>query len=130
MGRTKTFDPHTVLTQIGQLFIRSGYNGTSLDDIVKRTGLLRGSLYSTFGSKQGMFIAALKLSLAGRDDQLKWGLLMVAMLEVTPRSKKVFKIVQAWYESNQSNQIAAQIGLALLKHSGIIHGDENNGKQS
>ena len=54
MGRKKSFDTSDVLSQIGQLFIEKGYNGTSLDDIVERTGLLRGSLYATFGSKQGM----------------------------------------------------------------------------
>ncbi|MFT8950263.1 MAG: helix-turn-helix domain-containing protein [Liquorilactobacillus hordei] len=120
MGRKKSFDTSDVLSQIGQLFIEKGYNGTSLDDIVERTGLLRGSLYATFGSKQGMFISALKLSLEGSNNQLKWGLLIVAMLEVTSRNTKVYDLVQTWYTEHQNEQIAEKIGLELLKHSGLI----------
>ncbi|MGL4689951.1 MAG: TetR family transcriptional regulator [Leuconostoc mesenteroides] len=120
MGRKKSFNTEDVLYQIGQLFIEKGYNGTSLDDIVARTGLLRGSLYATFGSKQGMFILALKLSLEGENNQLKWGLLIVAMLEVTSRNSKVYNIVQTWYVEHKDEQIAEKIGLELLKHSGLI----------
>ncbi|MCM0599079.1 TetR/AcrR family transcriptional regulator [Periweissella fabalis] len=120
MGRNKKFDPTVVLHDIGWLFIKNGYNGTSLDDIVKVTGILRGSLYSTFGSKLGMFIAAFELSLHEEDPQLKWGLLLIAMLEVAPQSTKVAQMIQTWYATNQTPDIEAQIGHALLRHSGII----------
>lgn len=123
MGKRKTFDPDEVLLQVGQLFITNGYNGTSIGDIVEATGLLRGSLYATFGSKQGMFIAALKLSLERDDEHLKWGLLIVAMLEVTPRNRQVFEIVQNWYQAQPSTEIATNIGTELIKHSGILGGE-------
>lgn len=120
MGKKKSFNVEEVLFKIGHLFIDNGYNGTSLEDIVKCTGLLRGSLYATFGSKQGMFISALKLGLENTDEQLKWGLLIVAMLEVTQRNQKVYNIVQTWYIEHQDEKTAEQIGLELIKHSGIV----------
>ncbi|CAH0416185.1 helix-turn-helix transcriptional regulator [Periweissella fabaria] len=120
MGRNKKFDPADVLQAIGLLFIKNGYNGTSLDDIVRETGLLRGSLYGTFGSKLGMFIATLELSLHEENSELRWGLLLIGMLEVAPQSTKVTQIMQTWYATNQTPDIEAQIGHALLKHSGII----------
>jgi TetR/AcrR family transcriptional repressor of nem operon len=119
MGKRKTFNTEEVLLQIGYLFIEKGYNGTSIGDIVDKTGLLRGSLYSTFGSKQGMFISVLRLSLRRDNEQLKWGLLIVAMLEVTPRSQKVYNIVQTWYLEHQNENVAEKIGSELLKHSGL-----------
>ncbi|GMA68960.1 hypothetical protein GCM10025879_02060 [Leuconostoc litchii] len=120
MGKNKSFDTDEVLIKIAQLFVKRGYNGSSLDDIVEHTGLLRGSLYGTFGSKLGMFVAALELCLRKEENDLKWGLLIVAMLEVTARNEKVFNIVQEWYLENQHEEIAKQLGLMLLQNSGIM----------
>jgi TetR/AcrR family transcriptional repressor of nem operon len=36
-----------------------GYHATSIDDLCKATGLLRGSLYGVFGDKHGIMLAAL-----------------------------------------------------------------------
>ena len=45
------------------LFWEKGYGGTSLADLVAHTGLSRSSLYAEFGSKEGLFAAALDLYL-------------------------------------------------------------------
>ena len=55
MARPRAFDEHVVLSQARTLFANQGYNGTSVDDLVKATGLLRGSLYKAFGSKRNLF---------------------------------------------------------------------------
>ncbi len=55
MARPREFDEAQVLAQARSLFALQGYNGTSIDDLVKSTGLLRGSLYKAFGSKRNLF---------------------------------------------------------------------------
>lgn len=40
-------------------FRRSGYDGTSIQDLVDATGVGRGSLYAAFGSKEGLYLAAM-----------------------------------------------------------------------
>ncbi len=55
MARPRAFDETVVLSQARTLFANQGYNGTSIDDLVKATGLLRGSLYKAFGSKRNIF---------------------------------------------------------------------------
>ena len=55
MARPRAFDESVVLSQARTLFANQGYNGTSIDDLVKATGLLRGSLYKAFGSKRNIF---------------------------------------------------------------------------
>jgi TetR/AcrR family transcriptional regulator, transcriptional repressor for nem operon len=55
MARPRAFDESVVLSQARALFANQGYNGTSIDDLVKATGLLRGSLYKAFGSKRNLF---------------------------------------------------------------------------
>jgi len=55
MARPRAFDEALVLCQARTLFANQGYNGTSIDDLVKATGLLRGSLYKAFGSKRNLF---------------------------------------------------------------------------
>ena len=55
MSRTKTFDKDKVIDQVMHLFWEKGFEGTSLDDILQETGLLKGSLYHTFKSKDNLF---------------------------------------------------------------------------
>jgi TetR/AcrR family transcriptional repressor of nem operon len=43
-----------------QLFWSKGYEATSLDDLLRRTGLARQSLYNGFGGKHALFLAALR----------------------------------------------------------------------
>ncbi|MEU0037888.1 MULTISPECIES: TetR/AcrR family transcriptional regulator [unclassified Streptomyces] len=40
-------------------FQRNGYDGTSIQDLVEATGVGRGSLYAAFGSKEGLYLAAM-----------------------------------------------------------------------
>ncbi len=59
MPRTKEFDPETVLEKAMELFWEQGFEATSAQDLVDRTGLNRSSLYNTFGSKQELYLRAL-----------------------------------------------------------------------
>lgn len=43
-----------------ELFWHRGYHATSLDDLVGELGVQRYGIYSTFKSKQGLFLAALE----------------------------------------------------------------------
>lgn len=44
------------------LFSVRAYDGTSIDDLVAHLGVHRNSLYKTFGSKRGLYLAALRWS--------------------------------------------------------------------
>ena len=57
MGRNRTFDEDGVVERCAEVFRRTGYEGSSIDDLVAATGLHRGSLYSAFGSKRGLFVS-------------------------------------------------------------------------
>ncbi|MEE8520385.1 MAG: TetR family transcriptional regulator [Gemmatimonadota bacterium] len=59
MPRTKEFDPDQALDRAMQLFWRKGYEATSVQNLVDQMGINRFSLYSTFGSKHDLFLAAL-----------------------------------------------------------------------
>jgi len=59
MPRAKEFDPKTVLEAAMELFWEQGFEATSAQDLVDRTGLNRSSLYNTFGSKQELYLRAL-----------------------------------------------------------------------
>jgi TetR/AcrR family transcriptional regulator, transcriptional repressor for nem operon len=59
MVGVKKFDRSAVLERAMTAFWTRGYEATSIDDLVAATGINRGSLYGTFGDKQGLFLAAL-----------------------------------------------------------------------
>jgi len=59
-GRPRSFDEGDVLDKASRVFMERGFSATSLDDLSEATGLKRPSLYSAFGDKQALYIAALK----------------------------------------------------------------------
>lgn len=60
MSGRKQFDVDQAVDQSMLTFWASGYTQTSLDQLTTVTGLGRGSLYATFGGKNGLFLAALR----------------------------------------------------------------------
>lgn len=59
MARTREFDTEAAVAAAMALFWERGYEATSVDDLVARTGVGRGSLYAAFGSKHALYLAAL-----------------------------------------------------------------------
>ncbi|MEE8217890.1 MAG: helix-turn-helix domain-containing protein [Vicinamibacteria bacterium] len=59
MARPREFDSEETLERAMTLFWERGYEATSVQDLVERTGVNRSSLYSVYGDKQGVFLAAL-----------------------------------------------------------------------
>lgn len=59
MARPRSFDHDRILASAMHCFRRLGYERASIKDLEKATGLTSGSLYNTFGSKDGLFAAAL-----------------------------------------------------------------------
>ncbi|MFF3063457.1 helix-turn-helix domain-containing protein [Oerskovia sp. NPDC057915] len=60
MGRSQSFDTTTVVQSARDVFWDQGLDGASLPDLERATGLNRSSLYHAFGSKRGLFDAAVE----------------------------------------------------------------------
>jgi TetR/AcrR family transcriptional regulator, transcriptional repressor for nem operon len=67
MGRHRAFDRDLALERAMDVFWTRGYENTSITHLLAAMGIQRFSLYATFGGKQDLFIAALKLYRA------RWG---------------------------------------------------------
>ncbi|TDQ00517.1 TetR/AcrR family transcriptional regulator [Labedaea rhizosphaerae] len=61
MGRPKNFEPEAVVADAMEAFWTNGYAGTSPADLAEATGVAKGSLYHSFGSKRELFGKALDL---------------------------------------------------------------------
>lgn len=55
----KSFDEDAVVEKAMKVFWEKGYEATSINDLIKGTGIGRGSLYNAFGGKQSLFHQAL-----------------------------------------------------------------------
>jgi AcrR family transcriptional regulator len=60
VGRTQGFDTEQVVRAARAVFWEIGFEEASLPDLESATGLRRSSLYHAFGSKRGLFDAAVQ----------------------------------------------------------------------
>jgi AcrR family transcriptional regulator len=58
-GRPRAYDPQAALKQATDAFWKTGYAGTSLEEISAATGMNKPSLYAAFGDKRGLYLEAL-----------------------------------------------------------------------
>lgn len=58
MARPQEFESADVLHRALGVFWRDGYEGTSLDQLLRATGLSKSSLYASFGNKRELFLKA------------------------------------------------------------------------
>ena len=68
-GRPRQFDERQVLDAALAVFWRNGYQGASLAELTRATGLSKPSLYAAFGNKEQLYLAALARY---RERQLSW----------------------------------------------------------
>jgi len=114
MGRPREFDESNVLSQARALFAAQGYNGTSIDDLVKSTGLLRGSLYKAFGSKRNLFVLVLDGAIrefTGAAEELD--ILTDALKEVAPTDSAIRDRCREVVAGNET-EFARMLGNNLL----------------
>ena len=94
MGRPRSFDEASAVAAATTVFCERGYDGTSVDDLVRALGIHRGSLYQAFGSKRGLWLRALRAgveSLTSPDDDLT--LLLRAAVERAPTDPETAALV-------------------------------------
>ncbi len=65
MARPLEFDRSEAVARAQALFLRNGYEATSIDDLTQALGISRASLYNSFGDKRSLMIEALS---AAEDD--------------------------------------------------------------
>lgn len=117
MGRPRGFDEQAVTAAAAALFAGRVYDGVSVDDLVQQLGVHRNSLYKTFGSKRGLYLAALRWHLehqfpplterlaAGEEvtDDSALDLLLLAAVERAPIDIEVAHLVAgAWQALDQA----------------------------
>ena len=130
MGRRRTFIENEAIDSATAVFAEHGFAGTSVDDLVRATGVNRASLYGVFGSKDGLFqrclteaLAALSAAAAPGDsaDAAEAGreeldLVLVALMELAPGDAAVREALEV--ALNRAGITAEALGRRLLERAG------------
>lgn len=140
VGRKRNFNDDEILARAGEVFLEHGYEGTSIDALVKATGLLRGSLYGAFGSKRGMFVAALRDATDSESrDSGVLDLVLVALMELSDHDLEVRGLVRDYlvklsrsrscHANAASVDVAKLLGETLLQRAHVrLQSDDERGK--
>ncbi|WP_370936774.1 TetR/AcrR family transcriptional regulator [Amycolatopsis sp. cg13] len=87
MARPRTFDEKQVLNAVRDQFWDAGYAATSLEDLMRVSGLGKGSLYAAFGDKRQLFLRALRSYTDESHDALR------KALSDTPRALDALRLL-------------------------------------
>ena len=87
--RTREFDPSATLEKAMILFWEKGFEATSIQDLVEKTGVSRFGLYAEWGDKRGLFLAAL--------DRYRDSVVQSALCEIEAEGAGLDEI-QAYFE--------------------------------
>ncbi|WP_188525081.1 TetR/AcrR family transcriptional regulator [Isoptericola cucumis] len=71
MARPRQFDEDAVLCSVRDQFWNAGYAATSLQDLMRVSGLGKGSLYAAFGDKHELFLRVLRRYVASLDHAVR-----------------------------------------------------------
>lgn len=71
MARPRQFDEDAVLCAVRDQFWDAGYAATSLQDLMRVSGLGKGSLYAAFGDKHQLFLRVLRRYVASLDHSVR-----------------------------------------------------------
>jgi TetR/AcrR family transcriptional repressor of nem operon len=116
----KKFDVDQTLDKAMRLFWAHGFEATSMEDLVQGMGINRGSIYSTFGDKRRLFIAALNRY----DSKCRKSQLAALEREHPPRDaiKALFEgwIDRVMSESENSGCFLTNTALELAAHDDDI----------
>src|ERR1700731_2529042 len=85
MARKRNFDEDEVLDRAMDVFWRSGYEGSSMAELISAMGLSAPSIYGAFHSKRGLFDAVLDRYTDRRSEQVAWMLSAPTSREVAER---------------------------------------------
>jgi len=99
MGGKKQFDEEKVMDKALKLFWTKGVEATSLTDIENATGLKRGSIYNSFGDKDGLFLEVL-------DQNVKKIITpMAASLQSPDTREAVYGVIDALLARFRNNEL-------------------------
>ncbi|HZU62212.1 MAG TPA: helix-turn-helix domain-containing protein, partial [Novosphingobium sp.] len=97
-----------------QLFMRDGFAATSIDAIAEAAGYSKGAVYSNFGSKEDVFLAALheggRANLAG----------LLEGLGHTRSADEVIEVMAGWADRQAG---AGNWTLTILEHARLVQDD-------
>ena len=75
-GRPRNYDEAAVLEAAIQVFWDRGFDEAALSEVMERSGISRQSLYTTYGSKRDLFLAA--ITKYADDSEAEWERLLGA----------------------------------------------------
>ena len=87
MARPRAFDETQVLNAVREQFWDAGYAATSMEDLMRVSGLGKGSLYAAFGDKRQLFLRALRGYTDDKNGQLR------KLLAETPRALDALRML-------------------------------------
>ena len=71
-GRPRSFSESAVIEAATEVFWQHGYDGTSVQRLGERAGVLPGSLHAAFGDKHALFVRALEHYTQGQREAGSW----------------------------------------------------------
>lgn len=112
-GRPRAYDVEQALTSATEAFWRTGYAGTSLDDLSAVMGMNRPSLYGAFGDKEALYLATLDRYIAVSEQVMRHKLDVATLRQALRRVCDA--ALELYYPENETQRGCFLIGTAAVE---------------
>lgn len=107
-----------IVERVAPIFNRNGYNGTSMSDITKATGLTKGAVYGNFKNKEDLAFAAFKFNV-----DLIVGKIKSVLIQIDSPTEQLKELVN-FYRSYLKN--TSEIGGCPILNIGVDANHQNS----
>lgn len=108
-----------LLDGAAEVFTKRGFHGARIEEICACAGLTRGAFYSSFDSKDSLFLALFDRRAATIVDQLRTGLARVENQRVDDYTEAVVSLSKGWRHDREWHMLLQEINLYAIREPAV-----------
>jgi AcrR family transcriptional regulator len=101
--RRKEARPEEIVEAALELFVEKGFSATRMDEVARKAGISKGTLYLYFDSKESIFHAVVQNIISPMIDEVE----IVVSRHKGPAAELLKELMRGWWQTTQDSPLAA-----------------------
>jgi AcrR family transcriptional regulator len=108
-----------LLNKAAEVFAERGFYGARIEDVCARAGLTRGAFYSSFDSKESLFLALFDRRAVEVLDQLRVGLAWVEQQPTDNYDETIIRLTKGWRHNREWHMLLQEVCIYAVREPAV-----------